>query len=123
MTIVLPADMTDTHEEERGTFNFRRASLMFESRTPTLVTYSFIPHSDDGLIQWLSDAAMLADPRLFVHWGFDGIELAITARPCDRNELHTFPLAVQYSGEEAFELANIAFPTKKPTTRIIGCTD
>ena len=76
MTIVLPADMTDTHEEERGTFNFRRASLMFESRTPTLVTYSFIPDSDCGLIQWLSDVAELADPRLFVHWGFDGIELS-----------------------------------------------
>ncbi len=123
MTIVLPADMTDTHEEERGTFNFRRASLMFESRTPTLVTYSFIPDSDCGLIQWLSDVAELADPRLFVHWGFDGIELSIMAHPCNKNELHTFPLTVQYTGQEAFDLSQIAFPTKNPTTRIIGCTD
>ena len=123
MIITLPADMTDTHEEERNTFHIRRASIMFESRTPTLVVYSFIPDSDCGLIQWLSDVAELSDPRLFVHCGFDGIELSIMARPCRQNELHTFPLAVQYSGEEAFELANIAFPTKKPTTRIIGCTD
>ena len=33
MTTVLPADMTDTHEEDRKTFHIRRASIMFESRT------------------------------------------------------------------------------------------
>lgn len=124
MIITLPAEMTDTHEEERGTFNFRRASLMFEVRTDSLVTYSFIPDRDEGLAEWLFIEAKLFDPCLYVHCGFDGVEIAIMAAPAGKNELHEFPLDLQATREEVLALAKLAFPTKVFTdsTRILNET-
>ena len=113
MIITLPAEITVTGETECAELTIHRPSIMVESRTPTLVTYSFICGDDDGLTEWLAEAADLFDPRLFVHVGFDGIELAIKAVPAGMNELHEFPLDVKYSDEEALALAALAFPNKK----------
>ena len=113
MIITLPAEITVTGESECAELTIHRPSIMVESRTPTLVTYSFICGDDDGLTEWLAEAADLFDPRLFVHVGFDGIELAIKAVPAGMNELHEFPLDVKYSDEEALALAALAFPNKK----------
>lgn len=124
MIITLPASLTESAQEERFPFTIHRASIIFEVRTDSLVTYSFIPDRDEGLTEWLFIEAKLFDPCLYVHCGFDGVEIAIMAAPEGKNELHEFPLDLHATRKEVLALAELAFPTKVFTdsTRILNET-
>lgn len=121
MTVILPAAVTVTGQEERTELTVTRRAIMPEFRTPTLAAYSFIPDSDEGFTEWLAIMAELADPRLYIHHGHDGIGFAIKAVPVGENELHEFPLEIHGSEEEIIALAALAFPDKKPDRVYRNC--